>query len=213
AAEPPPGRERRGPRRPVWAAAAALVVLVLAAWWLAAPGPQHGGPAGRTATVPGSVALGLGRPTAVVLPLAGDEDGRLAAALRADLAESFNVASSSAGLVIPANAEQAGSLLRTDLSIEGEVVAVQRHTGVRLHVYAGGRRRQVWADSVPTAVKDRWVATLAARGATALRHATGFARADDTVPGHFPLAPVQDDYLEGRMHLDRPTSELSVKRA
>lgn len=213
AAAPPPWHASRDRRLAGAIAAIAIAALLLGAWWVSPLGPQRAGDARPGVTSIAMPALGLGRPTAVVLPIGGDPDGHLAAALRVELEESFNVASSAAALVIPSGAAQAASLLRTDLSVDGEIVPAHRFTGVRLYVYAGGLRQQVWAESLPAARFERSIEALATRAATAIRHAAGVAKAGDEAPGHFPLAPVQDDYLEGRLHLDRPTSELSIKRA
>jgi len=65
---------------------------------------------------------------------------------------------------------------------------------------------------VPTVALQESLATIAAETALAVRKAVGLPVPGDAV-GHFPLAPVQDDYLEGESFLEEPSNELNIKRA
>src|SRR3546814_26460 len=103
--------------------------------------------------------------------------------------------------------------LRTDVSIDGQMVAVGRFVGLRMYLYTGGRRQQVWAESLPAAMLKRGAAAIAERSALAIRYALGVPIPGAESPPHYPLAPVQDDYLQGMMYLDQPASELNIKRA
>ena len=102
--------------------------------------------------------------------------------------------------------------LRLDLVIDGEVLEVGRLAAVRLFGFAGGVRQQLWAESLPAIDLPGAVDDIVDRAARAIRHAAGLGDAE-AAPGHFPLAPVQDDYLRGRLHLDSPSNELNLKRA
>ncbi|MDX1499668.1 MAG: tetratricopeptide repeat protein [Woeseiaceae bacterium] len=196
------------------AGAALLTVVVLgAAWWLVrdddTPTQAAGG---REPTV--VTALDLGTPTLVVMPFAGDEDDRLGRALRAALADTFSVATDTANVLAGSldSAAVAGKL-RADVVVDGEVVRVGRMSGVRLYLFARGVRQQVWGESQPLVALQAASDALVQRLGLAVRRATGFPVPEGALPPHFPLARVQDDYLEGEMHLDAPSNELNVKRA
>src|SRR3546814_15264955 len=60
---------------------------------------------------------------------------------------------------------------------------------------------------------ERSAAAIAERSALAIRYALGVPIPGAESPLHYPLAPVQDDYLQGMMYLDQPASELNIKRA
>jgi tetratricopeptide (TPR) repeat protein len=81
-----------------------------------------------------------------------------------------------------------------------------------VYLFKGGVRQQIWADSVPAGALDESLAAIAGETALAVRRSVGLPVPDGS-PGHFPLASVQDDYLEGEYYLDEPSSELNVKRA
>src|SRR3546814_4287769 len=72
----------------------------------------------------------------------------------------------------------------------------------------GGRRQQVWAESLPAAMLERSAAAIAERSALAIRYALGVPIPGAESPPHYPLAPVQDDYLQGMMRSEEHTSEL-----
>jgi len=193
---------------------ATLAVFVAVFFWQDQPSKSEDETgANRNAGFP---VLNTGRRAVMVLSFAGDSKERLAPALRERLDETFAVASGPATALMAAeNPLEAAARLRTERIVEGEVVTRGRFAGVRLHLIADGTRRQVWAESLPAArLEDETGQVIAgiieriARALEAKLSGTGV----DSLP-HFPLAPVQDDYLEGRYFLDRPASELNLKRA
>ncbi len=199
----------RGARWPAFAAAV-VVCVAAAGWWLTREPPASGGqPVETKALWP----LGLGTPTLSVLAIGGDTKDALTDALRASLGDSFTVATPTAAVLTreldPASAAER---LRTDAVISGEIVTVGRLSGVRLYLFASGVRRQVWAESLPTVALGRRYSGIASRAAIAVRQAAGMPVPEGSVR-HFPLAPVQDDYLAGERYLDRPSNELNIRRA
>ena len=157
--------------------------------------------------------LDMGMPTVVVMPFGDDANGAFAEALRNALMTDFQVATPTASVLThtldPATVAQR---LRTDVVIDGDVKTVGRLSAIRVYMFKGGVRQQVWADSVPTVALTDMRETIARASADAVRFATGLP-VGGAVTRHFPLAPVQDDYLEGEHYLDRPSNELNVKRA
>lgn len=96
-ADPPEPASRV--RMPLAAGAAFIAVAVLgAAWWLGRDTGSGNADAGshEPAVV---AALGLGTPTLVVMPFAGDEEDRIGRALRAALGDTFSVATDSANVL------------------------------------------------------------------------------------------------------------------
>ncbi len=202
AADSPP---EPGGRGPAWVGAVALVavfVAVAAVWWW----PDSQAPAPLE-----PAALSLGQRQVVVMPLTGDGDGRFGAALRAELAGQFKVASATATATVQAgDVKEAADTLRADLVIDGEVIDHGRLSGVVLFVFANGVRQQLWAESFATVDRSRVVADLAIRAARALAWVLSPGTSD---VAYFPLAPVQEDYLAGEALLDAPANELNLKRA
>ncbi|HLU05063.1 MAG TPA: hypothetical protein VKZ91_00775, partial [Woeseiaceae bacterium] len=190
-------------------AAGALMLLVGGTWWFAGDTP----PAITKGADAPRPRLGLGTPTLTVLSIQGDRDGRLADALGTSFSEVFKVATNtSAVLTRELDPASAASRLRTDAVIDGEVVTVGRLSGIRLYLYSNGVRRQVWAESLPTTALEHARDETASRASLAVRRAMGMPVPMDALR-HFPLAPVQDDYLRGELFLDRPSNELNVRRA
>lgn len=192
-----------------WLTAAIAVAAILAAgfWLFGRPGPIDGDD--ETFALP---SLGLGRPTLVVMPIDGDTDAALADGLRGELARHFSVATDTASVLTQSlDAGSAAETLRSDVVIEGDIAQVGRLSGLRFFLYAGGVRRQVWAESLPTVALSGRRGEIAERVSRAVRHAAGLPT-DDGIP-HFPLVPVQDDYLQGEFYLDEPSNELNIKRA
>jgi tetratricopeptide (TPR) repeat protein len=207
------GEKKRPHNRVVAAIAAAVVVVLLALgirWWF-----QPGG-IGAESPPPvneNPVALEMGTPTLAVVPFTDDVDGAFGKALRNELRSHFNVARPTADLFTQSKDPVAvAERLRTDVVIDGEFRQLGRLTAVRVYLFKGGIRQQVWADSVPTAALRDSLVGIAANTALAVRRAIGMPVPENAV-GHFPLAPVQDDYLEGELHLDAPSNELNIKRA
>jgi tetratricopeptide (TPR) repeat protein len=191
------------------AGAAALVAVIAGAWWLAVRGPEQPAAPGTAVSLP----LTLGAPTLVVLPIDGDS-GDLAAALRSALGEEFSVADAGASVVTGGMAPaEAAATLRTDIAVDGAIVTVGRFAGIRFHALSGGVRRPFWAESLPRVALSAEVDAIAARAVDALLLATDGGTPAALPARHFPLPPVQDDYLEGRLHLDHPANELNIRRA
>ena len=206
-------QERAGARRgPVIAAAVALTIALAAvttAIWLRPP-PLPLPSAGPTAP-PNPLDLGAG--AVLVLPITTPQGADLAAPLRRALDRDFNVARATAPAAVASeDVAELARRLRLDLVIDGEVLEVGRLAAVRLFGFAGGVRQQLWAESLPAIDLPGAVDDIVDRAARAIRHAAGLGDAE-AAPGHFPLAPVQDDYLRGRLHLDSPSNELNLKRA
>lgn len=159
--------------------------------------------------------LDLGTPALLVMQIEGDEGGLLAEALRKELSHSFNVASpTSAVLTRSLPLRDAAERLRTDVTVNGEILQVGRLSAVRLYALAAGIRRQFWAESVPTVALSQEVEHIARRAARTLRYAADRIGARrEPAPPNFPSALAQDDYLDGQLYLERPSNELNVKRA
>lgn len=207
------GDRRRPGNRLFFAIAFATVVAALALgirWWFA-PGETTTAPHVNAAEEPAG--LGMGMPTLAVLPFADDTDGVFTNSLRNVLRNHFNVARPTADALTQSRdpAEVAG-LLRTDVVVDGEFQTVGRLTAVHIYLFKGGVRQQVWADSVPAVALQESLAVIAADTALAIRRAVGMPVPENAV-SHFPLAPVQADYLEGERYLDAPSNELNIKRA
>ena len=213
AATPLDGKNRS--RLALFAAVAAgmtaLFAVIGGAWWLTVRGFDTAGIDSHGVSAP--LPLTLGIPTLVVLPIDGD-DGALATALRGAFGDQFSVADPRALIVTEGMAPaEASETLRTDIAIDGAIVTVGRWSGIRLHALSGGVRRPFWVESLPSVALPSAVEEIADRAVRALRRATGRGGPVELPAPHFPLPPVQDDYLEGRLHLDRPANELNIRRA
>jgi len=202
--------DARGAPRPAWLALSVILSMAALAgvgWLLIQrePAPDDDAPAAATP------ALTLGAESLVVMPFAGDDDAELARLVRERLGEHFAVAEGSAAVLVrDLDPAAAAERLRTDAAIDGEVVRVGRLAGLRFGIVADGVRHQLWVESRPLAELDDALPDVAGHVAAAVRRAVS----DDAPAGpHFPLAPVQDDYLQGRYFLDRPANELNIKRA
>jgi tetratricopeptide (TPR) repeat protein len=159
--------------------------------------------------------LDPGPPTLVLHPIAGDSDDQLTAALRLYLDQHFTLASPTATVLThDLEADEMAQRLRVQAVVEGELLSVGRYSGVRIHLYTGGVRAQVWAETVPTIELDENLLGIAANAGRAVADGLGVPVAgDDEWPVHFPAAKAQDYYLEGLAHLDGPASELNILRA
>ncbi len=216
----PAGDAPTGPDRvastPAIALASLLLLAVLGggAWWFTAGGVDRAFPElGSTSELP---VLGLLRasPTLLLQPLVGDDGERLTDALRAELDAGFRLASPTASILVDGlELEHAAQRLRSQAIVDGEVHHLARFVGVRVYLYSGGLRQQVWAETIPGTEVERHREAIAARAARAIAHGLGMPTGAEDWPRHYPLAPVQDYYLEGRVHLDGPASELNIRRA
>jgi tetratricopeptide (TPR) repeat protein len=157
--------------------------------------------------------LGMGTPTLAVIPFVGDTDSGFSKALRTALGNDFNVARPTADVLTQSrDPVETAARLRTDVVIDGDFKQVGRLMAVRVYLFKTGVRQQVWADSVPAVAFPESLASLANEAALAVRRAVAMP-VPDAASAYFPLAPVQDDYLEGERYLDAPSDELNVKRA
>ncbi|MCC5862092.1 MAG: tetratricopeptide repeat protein [Gammaproteobacteria bacterium] len=215
--QPPPSPRRRSPSVPLLMAIGllALTGLAGAVWWLT-PGDGPSGGAGADGddrmvfTTPSPA--WLSRPTLVVMPTFDEEEDMLTEALREALSQHFRLASPTAELL--AHGREAGEVaaqLGSDAVVEGEIVRVGRLAGVRIHLFRGGVRQQVWGETVDVARLDHLLADVATNATAAVGRALGLPVGEPMA--HYPLAPVQDYYLEGRLYLDGPASELNIRRA
>ena len=195
---------------PAFITLVALVVTGSLIWWLYPEGSSE--VQGDKPDITSS--LTLGRPTLVLLPIVGDEDNRLGEVLREQLSGYFSVASETvSALTQSLEAPAASDLLRTDATIDGEIVTRGRLIGVRFYLYAQGVRQQIWAESWQRSSFGENRLSIADNIVSAVRRTINPTADDKSTPPHFPLAPVQDDYLEGEYYLDRPVTELNIKRA
>jgi tetratricopeptide (TPR) repeat protein len=183
---------------------AVLVAIAATIWRLQSDNPGTPKP---------TLVLDLGSPTLVIVPFRQDEENRIGNLLLKKLSDTFSVASNTS-LVLTQSLEPSAvaEKLRADIVVDGEIVTIGRLVGVRAYALANGVRQQVWAESMPLVALDENRDEIAGHIAVAVKRAVGFPVPDDT-PSYFPLAPVQDDYLEGTLHLDRPSNELNIKRA
>ncbi len=199
-------------RRFLFAAVLAIVVLagVLAMRQWFDPG-REAVPA--TEATEESAVLGMGAPTLAVIPFANDSDKAFSSALRNVLGNHFKVARSTAEVLTQSrDPVEVAKRLRTDVVIDGDFQQVGRLTAIRVYLFKGGVRQQIWSDSVPAAATQESLATIAGDAALAVRRVVGMP-VPENAASYFPLAPVQDDYLEGERLLDKPSNELNVKRA
>lgn len=191
--------------------AVAVLAIVLGIRWWFESGALVATPQSQAATV--SAALDMGTPTLAVVPFVGDADGAFSNSLRNVLRNHFNVARPTADMLTQSqNPAEVAERLRTDVVIDGDFQQLGRLSAVRIYLFRGGVRQQIWADSVPTAALQESLAAIAGDTALAVRRAVGMPVPQNAVT-HFPLAPVQDDYLEGQRFLEAPSNELNIKRA
>jgi tetratricopeptide (TPR) repeat protein len=197
--------------RAVLVGTSALLVLMLGAWWWNETKSERS--LEFADDVNESVALGMGKHSLAVIPLNGDDNNAFSNALRSELNNYFNVARSTAA-ALTQSGDPAGvaARLRADVVIDGEFAEVGRLTAIRVYLFRGGVRQQVWADSVPSAVLPESLAVIATETANAVRRAVGLP-VPEGVATHFPLSSVQDDYLAGELYMDSPSNELNVRRA
>ncbi len=197
---------------------AGLAIFATLLWWLgvgqAPPGGESAAAADDGPASPIIRPNWSGEPTLVVTRFDGDADDAFADLLRAELAQHFRLAGSSASFLTHGrSANEIAAQLRSDAVIDGELVRVGRHAGVRVYLFAGGVRQQVWAETVDAARLETRHGELASNATQAVARALGMPLGDSKHISHYPLAPVQDYYLEGRLHLDGPASELNIRRA
>ena len=192
-------------------AAAIVVAVALVASGRFSPGP--GANTSKTDVVDTAPALDMGTPTLAVIPFADDTDSAFGNALRTVLASHFNVARPTADVLTTSrDPAETATRLRTDVVVDGDFKQVGRLTAVRIYLFKGGVRQQIWSDSVPTVALPESLAAIASEAALAVRRSVGLPVPDGVIT-HFPLAAVQDNYLEGEAYLEAPSNELNIKRA
>lgn len=219
--EPPPGSEpavsapapASRPRFRVAALIAASIAALAFGGWLW-NGTTH--PVERTAGTDAALLKPrFGRFKVAIMEFKGDADGRFPVLLHDRLEKTLGV--TSAALPLIAANEDRGELaqrFRVDAVLDGEVVRVGQLQAVRVYAYvdARGRRQQIWGESWPVSQVAR-LPEVADRITSAVHRLFGLPAGDSRNPPHFPLAPVQDEYLQGRLYLDRAPSELNLRRA
>lgn len=193
--------------------AAGCAALALGAWsWNRTSVPL---PVAATRESPAPLKPRFGRFKVAIMQFKGDAEGQFAVLLHDRLEKTLGV--TSAALPLIAANEDRGELaqrFRVDAVLDGEVVRVGQLQAVRVHAYvdARGRRQQIWGETLPLTQSAR-LPEVADRVTAAVHRLFGLPAGDARNPPHFPLAPVQDEYLQGRAFLDKAPSELNLRRA
>jgi tetratricopeptide (TPR) repeat protein len=192
------------------AIAVAAVALGMAAWFFVRSATPEAVP------TPGALEPRYGRFRVAVMEFKGDDEGSLGVAVRERLEKTLGVASAGLPLITdPTDRAEIAARFRTDLVIDGEVVRVGQWIGVRAYAYveSRGRREQIWGESFQASAQARYLPLVADRITAAVNRLLGLPSGEGRNPPHFPLAPVQDQYLNGRLHLDASPNELNLRRA
>ncbi len=211
AGEPVPASRRRG----LLIAAAATILATVAAGWFAWSTYR------TTESVQGQADAAplrpkFGRFQVAIAEFSGDEGGEFAARVRERLATTLGV--TSAALPVIAHGSDRGEIaqrFRVDAVLDGEIVRVGEWVGVRAYAYveSRGRREQIWGESFASSTARSSLPRSADRVAASVHRLFGLPAGDGRNPPHFPLAPVQDEYLRGRLYLDRAPNEINLRRA
>jgi Flp pilus assembly protein TadD len=177
---------------------------------------DDGGPAVTTAAKLAPLKPRFGRFKVAITEFKDDEEGELAVLVRERLGDTLGVAS--AALPAIAGGEDRAELakrFRVDALIDGEVVQVGQLLAIRVFAYvdARGRREQIWAESVPLSSRARKLPVIADNIAASVHRLFGLPGDAVRDPPHFPLAPVQDEYLRARWFMDQAPSEINLRRA
>lgn len=212
--QPPPN----SPALPMrWRAVPALMILALVGgvlWWFTSATDRVPPESAQAQPSQSGSSLLSMQPTLVLQAFPGDDEERFTETLRRELGDRFQLASPTAAFLInDLDPEDAVRRLRVKAIVDGEVHTLGRFAGIRVHLYSGGLRQQVWAETIPASDFAERKADVARDAARAVAHALGMPAGSSEWPRHYPLAPIQDYYLEGRVHLDGPASELNIRRA
>ena len=207
----------RNSTRLVWAVVAAVVLFAIFLgfqnWFGDAATNKSNTSIESTVASEEPAVLSMGTPTLVVIPFVEDADNAFSNALRNVLGNYFSVARATADALMQSNdPAEIATRLRSDVVIDGDFHQVGRLTAIRVYLFRGGVRQQIWADSVPAVALPESLAAIAGETALAVRRAVGMP-VPNSAHTHFPLAAAQDNYLEGELFLDAPSNELNVKRA
>lgn len=150
---------------------------------------------------PGSIA---------VLEFDGDGGEALSAALREALSQDFD-------LVTPeshASGESAQELLESGQAgvvISGELPQTRRFQAVHAYLHDADGRQLIWSDSMHYSALRPYMARVAGDIAQAARLKLGAPQ--DEKPRFFPSLEVQQEYLSGRLELDKPLTEAAIDQA
>ena len=205
----PSSARGQDPVRRRWIPASLAAVLVLALIALAVF--LQPSPSGPDSELPRAPHSGPGRPTVAVLEFEDDTGLDLAGALRVRLETEFSVVMGSMEALAEHYGErEAAERLRAQWLIGGEHIRFGRWSGLRIWLEHDGRRVPVWNEARPTSRLNHDRDALVAEAFAAIRsrilgrqrRVEGFADED-----------ALEDYLVGRMHLDRALTELNVRRA
>ncbi len=160
-----------------------------------------------------SNALSLGATSVVVMPIDMDNDGLITSSLRQALSENYNVATPTAIAAAQTNdPQEIAEKLRVDIVIYGEVLKVGSLVGVRIYGSTDSGRQQIWSESLPVNQLEARSANIAQHIVAAMQAVTSDSPPATPAP-YFAVAAVQDDYLQGQQYLEKPASELNIKRA
>ncbi len=208
-----------GPDKRTWlvpvALASAALIAAIVVWFAFSPSADDSATA-TPARPTASLQPKFGRFRVAVTAFKGDESGQLAVAVRERLEKTLGVAS--AGLPLIANGEDRAEIaarFRTDIVLDGEIERVGQWIGVTASAYveSRGRREQIWAESFQASSLERRLPIAADNITAAVHRLLGMPAGEGRQPPHFPLAPVQADYLRGRDFLDKAPSEINLRRA
>jgi Flp pilus assembly protein TadD len=204
-----PSRERRW--RLALAIGISLIVVLGALLWLARRPDSTAGPTAQPVLQPK-----FGRFHVAIAQFAGDDSGEFAVLVRERLEKSLGV--TSAALPLIAHGDDRGEIarrFRVDAVLDGEIVRVGEWIGLRAFVYidSRGRREQIWGESFAVSNAQHRLPRSADHVNAAVQRLFGLPAGEARNPPHFPLAPVQDEYLRGRLYLDRSPSEINLRRA
>ncbi len=192
--------------------AIAALALVAVGWYLApseTPDPQT---EVTDATDQIVNTLSLGAASMVVLPIDESNDNLITTALRTRLAKNYNVATPTAIAATQTDDPQdIAEKLRVDLVLYGEVVQIGNLSGIRVYGYSDSGKQQIWSESLPVNQLSSRSDDISKRIVNALKFYS--SDVETGAPPYFAPADVQDHYLQGRQYLEKPASELNIKRA
>jgi len=195
------------------ATAAVVVAAACAAWFWTT---RNTVPESTLAASPQALQPQFGRFKVAVTQFAGDDDGAFGVLVRERLERTLGVASAALPVIAKgSDRSEIAKRFRADVVLDGEIVTLGQWVGVRAFAYVDsrGRREQIWGESFPVSSQLRKLPLSADHVTAAVHRLLGLPVQDARNPPHFALAPVQDEYLRGRLFLDRPPSEINLRRA
>jgi len=152
-----------------------------------------------------------GRPSVAVVDFEGDEELGFSGTLRQRMAPEFSVVMGSMEtLAEQYGAREAAERLRAQWLVGGEHARHGRWSGLRIWLEHDGQRLPVWNEGLPATRLRREQEALVDEAFAAIRdHILGRQPREKGIADDAAL----EDYLIGRMHLDRALTELNVRRA